>query len=318
MAEVSPSPNKRGALRIGDAMLRSAKSFKKGIGATFSLGRDVIVRSSAKIASTQKKIKLERKRQDDLDDKTRETAKRKTKEASIESRKIGGSVKPVAGVIKKALMTPIEAALKLFAAWAVKNLPLITKKIRIFVKKVRIASASINYMIRSTVGLFKSLGKIASAFIKNLSEFDFNDSKKRIERAKAEFDENIEEIGIGFDEFKNVWGREEEELDIILKELDNQATLRAAIDVVTPEAVSEAQTPAVGSGSSYSGPNEMYGMKVDTATDTKWKPILNLIASAESVDGSYSSAYPNKIINGLENMTMAEAIKTSGGTDSSK
>ena len=57
-------------------------------------------------------------------------------------------------------------------------------------------------------------------------------------------------------------------------------------------------------------------MKVDAVTNTKWKPILNIIAHAESVGGSYSSAYPGKIIPGLENMTMEKAVKASGGMDS--
>ncbi len=317
MSEVSPSPNKKGALRIGDAMVRSAKMFNRGIRSTFSLGRNVVARSSAKIASTKKKIKLERTHQSAQETKNTEIAKRQKKEASLESRKVGGAIKPVVGVIKSALMKPIEAALRLLAAWAVQNLPLIIKKVKLFVKRLRIVGASINYMIRSVGGVFSSLLKISKAFLQNLAEFDFADSKKRLETAKAELDENIEGIGFGFDEIQNAWSREEAELDIMLSSLEDRQTLKDAVNSVTPASISEATTPAVGPGSSYSGPNEMYGMKTDAVTNTKWKPILNIIAYAESVDGSYSSAHPSRIIPGLENMTMEKAVEASGGMDSS-
>lgn len=69
----------------------------------------------------------------------------------------------------------------------------------------------------------------------------------------------------------------------------------------------------------FSGGANNYGMVQDAVTDTKWKPILNLIASAESINGSYSSAYhPNgsKIIPGLENMSIEDAVASSGGVDS--
>lgn len=316
MAEVSPSPNKRGALRIGDAMLRSAKMFNRGIRSTFSLGRDVVARSSVKIASTKKKIKLERAYQDSQENKNRELAKRQKKEASLEGRKVGGAIKPITGVIKNALMKPIEAALRLLAAWAIDNLPLIIKKIKIFVKRLRIVGASINYMIKSVGGVFVSLVKISKAFLQNLAEFDFNDSKRRLERAQNDLDENIEGVQLGFEEIQNAWTREEAELDIMLSQLEDKQTLREAVNAVTPESLIKANTPAVGPGSSYSGPNEMYGMKIDAVTNTKWKPILNIIAHAESVGGSYSSAYPGKIIPGLENMTMEKAVKASGGMDS--
>ena len=117
-------------------------------------------------------------------------------------------------------MKPIEAALRLLAAWAIKNLPLIIKKVKLFVKRLRIVGASINFMIRSVGGVFRSLVNIAGAFIKNLSEFDFNDSKKRLENAQAELDDNIENVKLGFGEITNVWNREEAELDIMLSQLE--------------------------------------------------------------------------------------------------
>lgn len=69
----------------------------------------------------------------------------------------------------------------------------------------------------------------------------------------------------------------------------------------------------------FGGSANNYGMLQDAVTNTKWKPILNLIASAESINGSYSSAYhPNgsKIIPGLENMSIEDAVAASGGVDS--
>jgi len=207
--------------------------------------------------------------------------------------------------------------MKLLAAWAVKNLPLIIDNIKIFVKKLRVAGAAVNSMIRSAGGVFSSLTKIITATLKNISEFDFTDQSNRIEEAKLELDKNVDAVGAGFDELKNVWSMEEDELDKKIAELESQKSLRETIDTVSPPIV-QAQTPAVGDGSG-SGKADNYGMKVDAVTNSKWKPVLNLIAKAESIDGSYSSAYhPNgsKIIPGLENMSMEEAVKASGGMDS--
>lgn len=70
----------------------------------------------------------------------------------------------------------------------------------------------------------------------------------------------------------------------------------------------------------FSGSANNYGMAQDAVTDTKWKPMLNLIASAEAINGSYSSAYHpggSKIIPGLQEMTIQDAVRASGGVDSS-
>ncbi len=81
---------------------------------------------------------------------------------------------------------------------------------------------------------------------------------------------------------------------------------------------SEAQnTPGSFSGDGgFNGAANNYGMAQDAVTNTKWKAILNMLASVESINGSYSSAYNpagSKIIPGLEEMTIKDAVAASGG-----
>lgn len=260
MAEVKPNPINRGALRIGNAMVRSAKMFRKGISASYSLGRDVIRRSNAKIKSSQKKIDLENKSQRVKEKQTKEATKRQVKENQLEVKKVYGAVAPVRNIVRRAIMTPLDALMKLIAAWAVQNIPLIIKKIRTFVKKVRIAAASINYMIRSAGSVFNSLIALGKAIVQNAMEFDFTDESKRVEKAKAKLDEDVESVGVGFDELKNVWNREEAELDKMLESLENQGTLKDAIEAALPNELADTtqadpQTPLLSENSGVSAPS---------------------------------------------------------------
>ena len=56
------------------------------------------------------------------------------------------------------------------------------------------------------------------------------------------------------------------------------------------------------------GPGAYDGLETKaTSAAGQWSPILNTIAAAESVNGSYDSAFPGEIIEGLSEMTIAEA-----------
>lgn len=294
------SPISSRALNIGKNLVLGAKTFRKGLVSSLDFGKQTIGRTAEKINSNSKKLKNEEKRQVQLDKQISETKDKKEKEKLIEAKKLKG---PAGNLVRKTLTKPLNALWRLIQGWLIANLPKILEEIRKFTKKVKIVVAAIKGAVKGIGTLFKSLVKIGNAFIKNLSEFDFNDSSGRIKEAKLELDESMDTIATNFDEVKNVWGRSEEELDTMLYELEEGSTMKEAIDAIDAVDVGEeANTTAT------EPQNAAVGANSNTSSGSgKWKAILDLIAKAESMNGSYDSVYPSTTKPGLSKMTVKEA-----------
>ncbi len=310
-------PLAAGALRVGSSILRKAKIFKRGIDATADVGRGTVKKTISKIQSTNKKIKTEKKKQARFDTQIQEEVSRRAKESGLEKKRL---TKKSGGLLEKVIKRPLAALLKLLAAWVVDNLPRIIEFVENTTKRIRIFVAAIKNSFMKIGSIIASLGRIIVAYAKNIKELDFNDTSGRIKKANEELGQNVEDLNTSFAELKNVWGREGKELDKVLESLENGESLDIALKAVDKEfAVDVApQTPAVGPGSRSAGTpgTNKWGMSTSAVTNTKWTPLLNLIASAEAKDGSYDSAYPSKIIPGLSGMSIADAIEKSGGKDS--
>ena len=137
---VSTTPAQRGSLRISSKIAEAGKSFRRGLGSVVSATTDTISRTRAKIAARQKSINAENKRQADIERKNKETVRRKSRESDNEAASL---VRPARALVKRVVAKPLKSFWNLLAAWAVANLPALIKKIRVFVKKVRIVGASI-------------------------------------------------------------------------------------------------------------------------------------------------------------------------------
>lgn len=294
------SPISSRALNIGKNLVLGAKTFRKGLVSSLDFGKQTIGRTAQKLNTNNKKLRNEEKRQVQLDKQISETKDKKEKEKLIEAKKLKG---PAGNLVRKTLTKPLNALWRLIQGWLIANLPKILEEIRKFTKKVKIVVAAIKEAVRTIGTLFKSLVKIGNAFIKNLSEFDFNDSSGRIKEAKLELDEGMETMATNFDEVKNVWGRSEEELDTMLYELEQGSTMKEAIDAIDAIDVGEeANTTAT------EPQNAAVGANSNTSSGSgKWKAILDLIAKAESMNGSYDSVYPSTTKPGLSKMTVKEA-----------
>lgn len=291
------TPISRGALAIGNKLVLGAKTFRKGLVSSLDFGKQTIGRTAEKINANNQRIKTEKKRQKRLDQQIEETKDRKEKEKLIEAKK---ATSPVGSIVKNVLRKPLEGLWKLIQAWAIANLPAIIEEIKKFVLKVRIFGAAIKRAVLEVGGIFKALVRITKAVLKNLSEFDFSDKSGRIKEAKQDLDDSMDEIRANFEEAQNVWGREEGELEEILRKLESGETMKDAVAAIESGAGVnlEPQNPAA--GQQPSGPG-------NTATNTEWTPLLEIIAQAEARDGSYDSIYPNSIKPGLSQMTIGEA-----------
>ena len=312
MAQPQIDANKTKALRIGQRLMTGAKSFGKGVRNSVDTSQQVITQSARKIKADQKRINTENKKQKRFEEAVREETERRQKSMFSGGYKLGDSSKKL---VEKVLVDPLAAFWKIVGAWVIMNLPTIIEELRKFVKKVRIVVASINNALRATGNLFKGWLATGQAWLTNMVTFDWGDSTGRLEKAQNEVNASYDELNASWETIYNVWGKEEKELDDMLAWLDSGKTVKETADAIT-QGLPIPQTPAFGAGSGgggvsgdggYRGTANTYGLTTPTATDTKWAPVLNLIASVESVGGSYDSIYPSSTKPGLSSMTIGEA-----------
>ena len=222
----------RGAISIGKKLVIRAENFQKGISRGISTSSGRVQKVGRKITEFQKGINKENKKQDKMEVKEQRDKARDSKEAMMEAKKVVG---PIGSLVNNVIKKPLAALWQFVLAWAVMNLPAIIKSVRVFIKKIRVFMGSVNKAIRAAGGVFQSAIRIVGAFVQNLKEFDFEDKSGRVKKAREEMDEEIEKMGDAFDDMKNVWGKEEEELDKILEEMDAEKDAREIAEEVRVE-----------------------------------------------------------------------------------
>ncbi len=283
------------SLNIAKNLITSSKTMAKGV---YSTASSTVNRTGEKIKSTNAKIVAEKKKQADINRKKSENESRAAKENNAEntSKKKGAALSLV-GVVKKSIM----GFWKIIGAWLLDNLPRIIEEVRKFVKKIRIVGAAIKRAVTLVGSVFSSIGKIAKAVVKNILNFDFNDKSGEIRAAREELDASIDGIGSSISEIGTVWGREEDDLDYILTQLQSNQNLediRKNILSEFPEV--ENGTSAFGDGSSPSS-GGMIEMSADEQQLTE-----SLIAGEEGVktkayqdsEGIWTIGYGQTRING--------------------
>jgi len=222
----------RGAISIGKKLVVRAESFQKGISRGISTSSGRVQRVGKKISEFQKGINQENKKQDKMEVKGQRDKERDGKEALVEAKKVVG---PIGSLVNNVIKKPLAALWQLVLGWMVMNLPAIIKTVRVFIKKIRVFMGSVNKAIRAAGGVFQGAIRIVGAFVQNLKEFDFEDKSGRVKKAQEEMDEEIEKMGDAFDDMKNVWGKEEEELDMILEQMDAEKEAREIAEEVRVE-----------------------------------------------------------------------------------
>lgn len=303
---VSRSPIQRGALRISSKIANAGKVFGRGLRTTLDATNDTIKRTAEKIKSKQKAINAEKAKQVEIERKSRETRNRKEKENTIEAASI---VRPVRTLVNNVIAKPLKSFWNLLAAWAVANLPSIIKGITVFIKKVRIVGAAIKRGFGAIKPFFGSLVNIMKAFVKNLAEFDFNDSKGRLEKAKLELDDSIEEINLSIGEIGNVWGREEKELDKMLAELEDGKTMKETLNAILPAEAAEISGVGAEEGEQQVERLTPAFSGSQTGSDNV-RALLDTISFAEGTP-SYGTIYGGVVVPELARgeLTVSEVIK---------
>lgn len=277
------------ALRIGQTILRSSKSFGRSVR---SIGTDSTKRAASKIQRYDARIAYENKVQEEVNKRISNDSKTGTKKLV--------SAKPLERMVRGTVVKPMEALFNLISGWAIANLPGIIKAIENTVKRLRIIGASINRVFSLVGPIIRSMFNVMVAFVKNIVSFDFADTSGRIKKSQEELDYQMDALGTSLGEIKNVWGREEEELDRILASLDSGVTLNDAVKNIESgnEAVAQPMTPAVGSGSRA----QTGGAGV--------RALLDTISFAEGTP-SYGTIYGGAVVPELEagELTIAEVLK---------
>ena len=298
------SPIAAGAMRIGRSLVGGFQTIGRGVA---SVGKGTATKTAQKLKAKNEQLELQKKKNAQLEQQVEDEIDRREKEGELERKRPRGRR---GGIFRGLGEKVTNSFVQILVAWALENLPKLIKEAEKTIKKIRIFSSAVKNAIIEGGKVFNGLVNITKAFIQNLAEFDFTDKSERIKEAKAELDQSFEDMKTNFDEMKNVWNREEEELDKIIKKLENSQTLADAVaaadsgrDGATPT------TPAVGAGAAT---------PTTSSGPAGWGPILELIAQAESVGGSYDSVYPGRIKAGLSQMTIKEADAWQAATASSR
>lgn len=292
-------------LNVGNKILRTSNSFRKNVSFVVS---GTIIASKNSIRRSQAREITYKKQKKVLTKNIVEYLERQGKEDLLEdARKSGFEVKQ-SNKAAENLQKPLVALKKLFLAWAVKNLIPAIDRVKIFVKKIRVFTAALRSAVVSVGNVVKGLGKVAAAVLKNILTLDFNDSRGRFEQARLDLDNSIENTKSSIEETYNVWGRTEEELDLILEELDAD---KALTDIIGTTPLVTPTQPAVGKGSS----------STSGVSSGRYSSLLDFIASGE---GGYNSmnqgTMGNRIVGSthdassklgkdLTDMTIGEIIK---------
>ena len=194
------SPISAGAMRVGESLIRGARSFRRGITSSVNFGSDLGQRTAEKLEFFNAKSKEAEEKKNRAKEKLNEDEKRRSKEEELEEKKGKGLI---GGIVKNVISKPINAFLKILAAWAIQELPKLIKEIDKFIKKIRIFGAAVKNAVVATGTVFNGLAKVTASFIQNIKEFDFNDSSGSLEDANKELEEGMEQINLSFSGSEN-------------------------------------------------------------------------------------------------------------------
>lgn len=128
--------------------------------------------------------------------KQREREKRKAKEKLLESIPSASAItRPFAGIAAKGkglLDTLLNFLGTILVGWLVNNLPAIIKFVQDLIERVKKLFNTLKQFLSNLNKTLINFKNLIDARIQNLKEFDFFDSKKRVEKATKELEESFE------------------------------------------------------------------------------------------------------------------------------
>jgi len=290
-------------MKIGKSLRGIGDGFRSTINKTVTASKETISRTKSKIEANSKRLEAEKQKQKEMDRAVRDYLRRKGREEEVE----GKRVKKKAPMSMKGLLVdkPVEFMTQLAMAWVVKNAPKLIRELEIMTKKVRVFMATVKRVPGVVFGVIKATAKYAKVFVANLLNFDFKDRQKQIDAAKKEFDGSLEDAKVNFSELANVWGREEDELDTILRNLDDEKSIKDTLTDIDLESATPEFTPispVAGAQPTASGAAGDYSPKV--------KALLDTISYAEGTP-SYGTIYGGAVVPELAagELTIAEVLE---------
>lgn len=277
------------ALNISSKLVMNSKKFQKGVSRSISDSGNRMERSGKKITAFQKGINAENKKQYRMQMKLDRDKERDGREALSEAKKVIG---PVGNLVNNIVKKPLQALWQLVLGWAVMNLPAIIKAVKVFYKKIRVFVGSINKAIRAAGGVFQGMIKVLGAFFQNVKELDFEDKSGRIEKARDEMLAEMETMGDAFSDMKNVWNKDEEELDKLLASMDAEKAARELSEQIAVEEGAKPQPQETATGR----PAPTGGTTTGGSTRSgKVGALLDTISYAEGTS-SYGTIYGGAVV----------------------
>lgn len=234
-----------------------------------------------------------------------ENAKRKESERRLEVNKAPSQV--ASGLLPSSLssnnLTNLGGNIFSFlaftgAGWIINNLPAIIDAGKVFLERMRIVVDTGKEAFNNIGNILRSTLDIVIAGFDNIRNFDFFDSSKRLSNATEKFDKDIKIFTEGLKRGADSVIAPEEEIRERIRQREQQQQQQSSQQSQSQQQPSQ---PSPGGQESQASPSS------SSTSGGEWQPILNLIAKAESVGGSYDSIYPNTTKPGLSKMTIGEA-----------
>lgn len=270
-------------MNIGKALRGVGDGFRTGAGATASGANETVNRTAYKIRRNTQLLKNERAKQAKLDKVALEELQKKSREDQIESKAASSKVP----LTLKAIFIdkPLDIFKYIATAWVIKNGPKLLKILGTFTKKVRIFVASIKRVPGAVLKVLGATINFATVFMENVLNFDFEDKEKQMKAAQKNFDKQMGDVKVTFGELVNVWNRNEDELDSILKNLDSEDTISQSLenagiedfDYVVPTTPMLGRQPESGGSGGGSTRSGKVGALLDTISYAEGTPSYGTI-----------------------------------------
>ena len=206
----------------------------------------------------------------------------------------------------------------LTAGWIFNNLPTWIALGKEFIARIKKGREIFSNFIDSVKGTFSGMGKVLDAALTNLKEFDFLDSKKRLEKEWTNMTDQLNNIGKSVDdgyklittplfdeEGKGVYSGEQ------IPELGTQIKEEPPKQQTTPTPTPTPEPTPPPEPTPQPQP-EPTAPTPQSSSAGGWGPILDVISRAESRRDGYNSIAIGDYHPRLSKMTLQEAYKSRG------
>lgn len=284
--------------KVQESLFKSSSSIeniKKSLN-SFGVGLRKANSSSSAIikglyeGNREKKKEIGKRRE--LFEKRREAVRRREREDVIEAGKVGSIFKTASKTISNSTQGFLGRVMgfigTVMVGWIVNNLPRIIKGAEELIGRMQSLFGILGGWVDNTMNFFTGYTADLGGVLSRLMGFDFEAERKNVDKGTEKMEEGTNKMG--------------QDMDRAIQELRSFNLIGALEKILGKLPFSGSSTDSSGGGDNMSGGG-------GGTTGGGWKPILDIIGSAE---GGYTSIAPGDKNDNLTKMTIREAANATG------